>query len=64
MEVPSPSTQFGGITLNDMCLLAPSTLIDPSIAWEAVDATTARARFTYKDQMIAAPSDTAVCHHR
>jgi len=39
---------------NDMCLLAPGTLIDPNIAWEAVDATTARARFTYKGQTIAA----------
>jgi hypothetical protein len=39
---------------NDMCLLAPGTLIDPDIAWEAVDATTARARFTYKGQTIAA----------
>jgi hypothetical protein len=39
---------------NDMCLLAPGTLIDPDIAWEAVDATTARARFTYEGQTIAA----------
>ena len=39
---------------NDMCLLAPGTLIDPSIAWEAVDATTARARFTHGGQMISA----------
>ncbi len=39
---------------NDMCLLAPGTLIDPGIAWEAVDATTARARFTYEGQTIAA----------
>jgi hypothetical protein len=39
---------------NDMCLLAPGTLIDPGIAWEAVDATTARARFTHGGQTIAA----------
>ena len=39
---------------NDMCLLAPGTLIDPDIAWDAVDATTARARFTYRGQTIAA----------
>ena len=39
---------------NDMCLLAPGTLMDPGIAWEAVDATTARARFTYGGQTIAA----------
>ena len=29
---------------NDMCLLAPGTLLDPRIAWEPVDARTARAR--------------------
>jgi Family of unknown function (DUF6544) len=39
---------------NDMCLLAPGALIDPGIAWEAVDATTARARFTHGGQTIAA----------
>jgi hypothetical protein len=39
---------------NDMCLLAPGTLIDPGIAWEAVDATTARARFTHGGQTISA----------
>ena len=39
---------------NDMCLLAPGTLIDPGIAWEAVDATTVRARFTHSGQTIAA----------
>ena len=39
---------------NDMCLLAPGTLIDPETTWEAVDATTARARFTYEGQAIAA----------
>jgi hypothetical protein len=39
---------------NDMCLLAPGPLIDPDIAWDAVDATTARARFTHDGQTIAA----------
>lgn len=39
---------------NDMCLLAPGTLVDPAIAWEAVNATTARARFTNRRQTIAA----------
>ena len=39
---------------NDMCLLAPGTLIDPNIAWEAVDAVTARARFTHGRHTIAA----------
>jgi hypothetical protein len=31
-----------------------ATLIDPDIAWEAVDGTTARARYTYEGQTIAA----------
>jgi Family of unknown function (DUF6544) len=31
---------------NDMCLLAPATLIDPRIAWEPVDAHTVRARYS------------------
>lgn len=32
--------------LNDMCLMAPATLIDRAVAWEAVDEFGARARFT------------------
>jgi hypothetical protein len=32
---------------NDMCLLAPGTLLDAGIAWEQVDARTVRARFTH-----------------
>src|SRR5688500_6492271 len=39
---------------NDMCLLAPGTLIDPDIAWTVVDAMTARARFTHAGQTVAA----------
>jgi hypothetical protein len=39
---------------NDMCLLAPGTLIDPGVAWEPVDATTVRARFTHGSQTIGA----------
>ena len=39
---------------NDMCLLAPATLLDPAIAWEPVDARTTRARFTDGQQTIAA----------
>jgi len=31
---------------NDMCVLAPATLIDPRIGWEAIDARTASATFT------------------
>jgi hypothetical protein len=30
---------------NDMCVMAPATLIDPASVWEAVDDRTARARF-------------------
>jgi len=39
---------------NDMCLLAPGTLLDKHIAWEAVDARTVRARFTNGTQTIGA----------
>jgi len=31
---------------NDMCLLAPATLIDKNIIWEGVDSLTVKARFT------------------
>lgn len=40
--------------LNDMCLLAPGTLLDSRLTWEAVDAHTARARFANGDQAISA----------
>jgi hypothetical protein len=41
------ATQSETVTLfNDMCVMAPGTLIDPAITWEAVDARTARATFT------------------
>src|SRR5579871_5262511 len=39
---------------NDMCLLAPGTLLDPAVAWEPVDAHTARARFTDGEQAVSA----------
>jgi len=39
---------------NDMCLLAPGTLLDSRIAWEPVDTRTARARFTDGEQTISA----------
>jgi len=39
---------------NDMCLLAPATLLDPGIAWEPVDSRTAAARFTDGRQTISA----------
>ncbi len=39
---------------NDMCLLAPATLIDRAIVWEPVDALTARAAFTHAGHTIRA----------
>jgi hypothetical protein len=39
---------------NDMCLMAPGTLIDPAIRWEAVDSRTARVHFASAGHVIAA----------
>jgi len=39
---------------NDMCLLAPGTLLDKNIVWEGVDSRTVHARFTHRAQTIAA----------
>lgn len=39
---------------NDMCLLAPGTLVGPGIAWQPVDGGSVRARFTNAGQTIAA----------
>jgi hypothetical protein len=39
---------------NDMCILAPGTLVGPSISWEPLDASTARARFTQHGHTITA----------
>jgi hypothetical protein len=40
-------TRAETVTLfNDMCVLAPATLVSPAIAWTPVDGRTARARFT------------------
>ncbi len=48
-------TQGETVTLfNDMCVLAPATLIDPAIEWEAIDAQTTRARFTNAGYTISA----------
>lgn len=38
---------------NDMCLLAPGTLIDPRIEWEPVDAHTVRARYAGRTHTIS-----------
>ncbi len=40
--------------LNDMCLLAPSTLIDTSIQWQVIDSLTVKATFTNRDQTVSA----------
>jgi hypothetical protein len=39
---------------NDMCVLAPATLIDPHIRWETIDPLTVRARFTNQGYTISA----------
>ena len=39
---------------NDMCVMAPATLISPTIVWEPVDALTARASFTNAGHTIRA----------
>ncbi len=40
--------------LNDMCLLAPATLIDPAIQWTPVSDRAVAARFTHEGQTIDA----------
>jgi len=39
---------------NDMCLLAPATLIDRNIQWESIDSLTVKAKFTNKSNVITA----------
>jgi hypothetical protein len=39
---------------NDMCVMAPATLIDPAIVWEPIDARAARATFTNAGRTIRA----------
>lgn len=39
---------------NDLCLLAPSMLLDPSIRWEPIDSKSARAFFTRGAETVAA----------
>jgi hypothetical protein len=39
---------------NDMCLLAPATLVDPRVTWQTIDARSVRGRFTNGQQTIAA----------
>ncbi len=40
--------------LNDMCLLAPATLIDAPILWETIDSLTVKATFTNQGNTISA----------
>ena len=48
-------TQAETVTLfNDMCVMAPATLVAPTIAWDPVDETRARARFTHAGRTIGA----------
>jgi hypothetical protein len=48
-------TRAETVTLfNDMCFMAPATLIDPAIAWEPIDASTVRARYSNAGHTIAA----------
>lgn len=39
---------------NDMCLLAPATLIDKNIQWETIDSFTVKAKFTNKMNSVTA----------
>ena len=39
---------------NDMCVLAPATLIDKNIQWECIDSLTVKAKFTNKSNAITA----------
>lgn len=39
---------------NDLCLFAPSALVDPSIRWEELDESSARAWYTVGDRTISA----------
>jgi hypothetical protein len=56
VEVSGPEMNQGEtVTMfNDMCVMAPATLIDPAVVWESVDARTARASFTNAGHTIRA----------
>jgi len=40
--------------LNDMCIFAPATLVEPSVEWEALDEHRARARFANAGHAVSA----------
>jgi hypothetical protein len=49
------ATQAETVTLfNDMCIMAPATLIDPAITWDETDGRTVRASFTNAGHTIRA----------
>jgi hypothetical protein len=54
MSGPEMSQSETVTLFNDMCVRAPATLIDAAIAWEPVDARTARAAFTNAGHTIRA----------
>lgn len=56
VDVSGPEMNQGEtVTMfNDMCVMAPATLVSPAIAWEPVDKATARATFTNAGQQIRA----------
>lgn len=54
-EAGDAMTTAETVTLfNDMCLLAPATLVEPSIRWESVDGNVVRAAFTNAGHTIRA----------
>jgi len=51
----SEMTQAETVTLfNDMCIMAPATLVEPTITWETIDAHRVRASFTNAGHTIRA----------
>jgi hypothetical protein len=56
VDVSGPEMNQGETVtvFNDMCVMAPATLVDRAIAWEPVDERTARATFTNAGQTIHA----------
>jgi hypothetical protein len=56
VQVSGPEMDQGEtVTMfNDMCVMAPATLIDPAIVWDEVDDRTVRARFTNAGHTIRA----------
>jgi hypothetical protein len=48
-------TQAETVTLlNDMCIMAPATLVQPAVRWQEVDAHTVRATFTHAGHTVCA----------